>query len=107
VKIPSAECGISILIEADGRKVLFDTGQSFSAAYNAIVLGIDLSQVDKIVFSHGHYDHTGGLLHILKVMKKQVEVIAHPDIWAAKYSKRSGRKEEYIGVPFPGRQQKV
>jgi len=96
-----AEWGISILIEADNHKILFDTGQSFSAAYNAIALGIDLSQIDKIVFSHGHTDHTGGLLHILKIMKTQVEVIAHPDIWAAKYVKRPERREEYIGVPFP------
>jgi len=96
-----AEWGLSILIEADDHKILFDTGQSFSAAYNAIALGVDLSQIDKIVFSHGHYDHTGGLLHILKVMKKQVGVVAHPDIWAAKYVRRPEGREEYIGIPFP------
>jgi 7,8-dihydropterin-6-yl-methyl-4-(beta-D-ribofuranosyl)aminobenzene 5'-phosphate synthase len=95
-----AEWGISILIKADDHKILFDTGQSFSAAYNAIALGIDLSQIDRIVLSHGHYDHTGGLLPVLKMMRKQVEVIAHPDIWAAKYAKRSEGREEYIGVPF-------
>lgn len=97
-----AEWGLSILIETDGCKILLDTGQSFSAAYNAITLGIDLSQIDKIVFSHGHFDHTGGLLHILKMVKGEVEVIAHPDIWALKYARRPERVEEYIGVPFPG-----
>ena len=96
-----AEWGLSILIEAGGYKILFDTGQSFSAAYNALTLGIDLSRVDKIVFSHGHLDHTGGLLHILKMMKGDVEIIAHPDIWALKYTKRPERTEEYIGMPFP------
>ena len=96
-----AEWGLSILIEADGYKILFDTGQSYSAAYNAITLGIDLSRIDKIVFSHGHLDHTGGLLHILKMVKGEVEIIAHPDIWALKYAKRPDRPEEYIGVPFP------
>jgi 7,8-dihydropterin-6-yl-methyl-4-(beta-D-ribofuranosyl)aminobenzene 5'-phosphate synthase len=96
-----AEWGISILIEADDHKILFDTGQSFSAAYNAIALGINLSQIDRIVLSHGHYDHTGGLLPVLKMMRKQVEVVAHPDIWAAKYAKRSEGRDEYIGVPFP------
>lgn len=96
-----AEWGLGILIEADGYKILLDTGQSFSAAYNAITLGIDLSQIDKIVFSHGHLDHTGGLLHILKMVKGKVEVIAHPDIWALKYARRSEQAEEYIGVPFP------
>jgi 7,8-dihydropterin-6-yl-methyl-4-(beta-D-ribofuranosyl)aminobenzene 5'-phosphate synthase len=96
-----AEWGLSILIEADGYKILLDTGQSLSAAYNAITLGIDLSQIDKVVFSHGHSDHTGGLLHILKIVKGKVEVIAHPDIWALKYVRRSGQVEDYIGVPFP------
>jgi 7,8-dihydropterin-6-yl-methyl-4-(beta-D-ribofuranosyl)aminobenzene 5'-phosphate synthase len=96
-----AEWGLSILIEADGCKVLMDTGRSFSAAYNAITLGIDLSQIDKIVFSHGHFDHTGGLLHILKMVKGEREVIAHPDIWALKYIRRSERAMQYIGVPFP------
>jgi 7,8-dihydropterin-6-yl-methyl-4-(beta-D-ribofuranosyl)aminobenzene 5'-phosphate synthase len=96
-----AEWGLSILVETDDHKILFDTGLSFSAAYNAPTLGVDLSQIDKIVFSHGHSDHTGGLLHILKMVKGDVEVIAHPDIWAAKYSRYPGEKEEYAGVPFP------
>jgi 7,8-dihydropterin-6-yl-methyl-4-(beta-D-ribofuranosyl)aminobenzene 5'-phosphate synthase len=96
-----AEWGLSILVEADGYKILLDTGRSFSAAYNALTLGVDLSQVDKIVFSHGHFDHTGGLLYILKLIKSRVEVIAHPDIWAAKYAKFPKQGEEYIGVSFP------
>jgi 7,8-dihydropterin-6-yl-methyl-4-(beta-D-ribofuranosyl)aminobenzene 5'-phosphate synthase len=95
-----AEWGLSILIEADDHKILLDTGLSFSAAYNAITLGIDLSRTDKIVFSHGHFDHTGGLLHILKMVKGKVEVIAHPDIWALKYAGRPEGSMEYIGVPF-------
>jgi 7,8-dihydropterin-6-yl-methyl-4-(beta-D-ribofuranosyl)aminobenzene 5'-phosphate synthase len=96
-----AEWGFSILIELDAYKILFDTGRSFSAAYNAITLGIDLSRIDKIVFSHGHADHTGGLLDILKIVKDGVEVIAHPDIWAAKYVKQPEEAEKYAGVPFP------
>lgn len=96
-----AEWGLSILIEADGYKILLDTGLSFSSAYNAITLGIDLSQIDKIVFSHGHLDHTGGLLHVLKMVRGKVEAIAHPDIWALKYARRPERAVEYIGVPFP------
>jgi 7,8-dihydropterin-6-yl-methyl-4-(beta-D-ribofuranosyl)aminobenzene 5'-phosphate synthase len=96
-----AEWGLSILIEADGYKFLLDTGQSFSAAYNAITLGIDLSRIDKIVFSHGHLDHTGGLLHILKMVKGKAEIIAHPDIWTLKYARRPEQVEAYIGVPFP------
>ncbi len=95
------EWGLSILVETGSHEVLLDTGLTVSAAYNAVALGIDLSQIDVIVLSHGHRDHTGGLLHILRLVRKQVEVVGHPDIWSAKYVLRPGRKEEYIGIPFP------
>lgn len=95
-----AEWGLSILVEADGGKILVDTGLSFSAAYNAVALGINLSRIDKILLSHGHVDHTGGLLHILSMVKGKVEVIAHPDIWALKYAKRPKGEQAYIGAPF-------
>lgn len=93
-----AERGLSILIEMEGSKILFDTGLSNTAVHNARVLGIDLSSVDKIVLSHGHVDHTGGLRDVLRETGK-VEIIAHPDIWASKYSLRRG-SERFIGVPF-------
>ena len=95
-----AEWGLSILVEADRVNILLDTGQSVSASYNADSLGIDLSKIDKIVLSHGHYDHTGGLRQILPRMRKEVEIIAHPDVWAVKYARRKGQADRYIGIPF-------
>ena len=96
-----AEWGLSILVELDGLTVLLDSGESGSVVHNASELGIDLCTVDKIVLSHGHCDHTGGLRELLMAMKKRVEVIAHPDIWDAKYVKRPGEAEyRYIGMPF-------
>ena len=95
-----AEWGLSILIEADDHRILLDTGSGFSAVYNAMTLGVDLSRIDKIVFSHGHFDHTGGLIHILRMIRSHVEVIAHPDIWAPKYARRPEREGTYVGVPF-------
>ncbi|MFC2068947.1 MBL fold metallo-hydrolase [Chloroflexota bacterium] len=95
-----AEWGLSILIEADGARILMDTGLSFSAVYNAQLMGIDLSTIDRIVLSHGHADHTGGLRDVLTI-KDDVEVIAHPDIWAPKYVRRDGETQErYNGIPF-------
>ena len=95
-----AEWGLSILVEGDGLRILMDTGLSFSAVHNAQLLGIDLSTIDRIVLSHSHADHTGGLREVLKI-KGEVEVIAHPDIWAPKYVRRDGEKEEqYNGIPF-------
>jgi 7,8-dihydropterin-6-yl-methyl-4-(beta-D-ribofuranosyl)aminobenzene 5'-phosphate synthase len=95
-----AEWGLSILVEVDGMKILMDTGLSFSAVHNAHLMGVDLNTIDHIVLSHGHADHTGGLREVLSI-KKGVEIIAHPDIWASKYTRRDLRaKEQYIGIPY-------
>lgn len=55
------EHGLSLLIEANGKKILFDTGQSDVYIKNAKKLKEDLSDLDGIVLSHGHYDHCGGM----------------------------------------------
>lgn len=94
-----AEWGLSILVETEKVNILLDTGKSISASYNTGALDIDLSRIDKIVLSHGHHDHTGGLRQILSRIGKEVEVIAHPDIWAIKY-RRSEGKDRHIGIPF-------
>ena len=65
-----AENGLSLFIEFDERKILFDTGQSDLNIHNAGEMGIDLSQVDYLVISHGHFDHGGGLKHFQKINKK-------------------------------------
>jgi 7,8-dihydropterin-6-yl-methyl-4-(beta-D-ribofuranosyl)aminobenzene 5'-phosphate synthase len=96
-----AEWGLSILVEIDSLTILLDAGLSSSAAYNAGILGIDLKKVDRIVLSHGHYDHTGGLQNVLRLMRKKIEIIAHPDIWGEKYSRqRNENTYHYIGIPF-------
>ncbi len=95
-----AEWGLCMFIEADGVNVLFDTGDGIAAVHNAQLFDIDLAKVDKIVLSHGHRDHTGGLRQVLTMIKKPIEVIAHPDIWAPKYTRWRKRGEHYSGVPF-------
>jgi 7,8-dihydropterin-6-yl-methyl-4-(beta-D-ribofuranosyl)aminobenzene 5'-phosphate synthase len=94
-----AEWGLSVLVETGDLKVLLDTGISISVPHNARFMGLDLWTIDKIVLSHGHYDHTGGLKEVL-AKTGAVEIIAHPDIWAKKYI-RGGEWERYIGIPFP------
>ena len=96
-----AEWGLSILVEVDDLRILLDTGATISVAHNAAAMGIDLSGVDKIVLSHGHSDHTGGLQQVLTRMRKEVEVIAHPDVWDSKYvERRSQTGYAYSGIPF-------
>ena len=93
------EWGLSILVEADGKKILMDSGLSISTVYNADRMGIDLTGISTIVLSHGHADHTGGLLEVLK-KSNGAAIIAHPDIWTSKYAQRSRDDFQYIGIPF-------
>lgn len=94
-----AEIGWSVLVETDEKKILLDTGRTISVVHNADVLGIDLQGVDKIVLSHSHYNHTGGLRQVLKKMKKDIEIIAHPHVWATRYNRRN-EEHRYMGIPF-------
>jgi 7,8-dihydropterin-6-yl-methyl-4-(beta-D-ribofuranosyl)aminobenzene 5'-phosphate synthase len=95
-----AEWGLSILVETGDANILLDAGQTTSVTHNAKALGIDLRKVDKIVLSHGHTDHTGGLKNVLKTMGKKVEIVAHPDVVEAKYSGKQEDSRENIAMPF-------
>jgi 7,8-dihydropterin-6-yl-methyl-4-(beta-D-ribofuranosyl)aminobenzene 5'-phosphate synthase len=66
------EWGFSAYVEADGRRLLFDTGaRPRTVLENARELGIDLARVDTVVLSHNHGDHTGGLLTLRAELAKQ------------------------------------
>ncbi|MDD5011288.1 MAG: MBL fold metallo-hydrolase [Phycisphaerae bacterium] len=91
-----AEHGISFWVEYGNNKILFDTGQSGIIVKNAQILGIDLSQADAIVISHGHYDHTGGLEPVLNIAKK-AKIYLHPNATGKKYSYRGG-SSRFIGI---------
>jgi 7,8-dihydropterin-6-yl-methyl-4-(beta-D-ribofuranosyl)aminobenzene 5'-phosphate synthase len=68
-KLKSAH-GLSLYIETDTHKILFDTGPNGLFADNAQKLGIDPAAVDTLVISHGHADHGGGLKRFLEINSK-------------------------------------
>jgi len=94
------EWGFSALVKGDEMTVLLDTGAGNGIISNAELLGVDLTKIDKIVLSHSHFDHTGGLRQVLLKRGKEIEVIAAPDLWAEKFSVRGGKKRRYIGIPY-------
>jgi 7,8-dihydropterin-6-yl-methyl-4-(beta-D-ribofuranosyl)aminobenzene 5'-phosphate synthase len=90
-----AEHGLSLYIETGKEKILFDTGQTGLFIQNAQKLGIDIADVDSLVLSHGHYDHTGGLYPFLEKNSK-AKVYAKRNIFIPKYS----GKTRFIGTMY-------
>ena len=90
------EHGLSFYIEKDTKKILFDTGLGKALFYNAKILNIDLKDIDYVILSHAHNDHTGRLNEFLKINSK-AKVIAHKEIFIEKYSKRTGEMR-FIGL---------
>lgn len=94
------EWGLSILVEIDGRAILFDTGSESAAVKNADRLGIDLKAIGTIILSHAHHDHTGGLREVLK-RSSSPEIIAHPAVFEPKFKRADpGGKAAFNGLPF-------
>ncbi|MDD3150389.1 MAG: MBL fold metallo-hydrolase [Candidatus Gastranaerophilales bacterium] len=93
------EHGLSIYIEENDKKILFDTGYSNVFIKNAHKMGINLLNLDYIILSHGHYDHTWGLSHYLSFyssalkqgenIKKPV-ILTHPDTFKEKFKENFG-----------------
>lgn len=98
------EHGLSLLVLAHGRRVLFDTGASDLLVSNARVLGLaeELGQLDAIVVSHGHYDHAGGLGAVLALARRPTPVHVRPGFFKSRLSLR-GEAPRAIGVPFERR----
>lgn len=88
-----AEHGLSLYVETEKHKILFDMGQTAAFAENARKLGVDLAAVDVAVLSHGHYDHGGGIEKFLEINKKA-------SVFMSKnaFGKHYNGSEKYIGL---------
>lgn len=85
------EHGLSLLIETKRHRLLMDTGPSPHTWENAARLGVDLSSVDTVILSHGHYDHTGGVMSLAET---------HPGLTV--YLQRSALGAFYSGERYIG-----
>lgn len=93
------EHGFAALVEMAGMApVLFDTGQGFTLLHNAGKMGKDLAQVEKVVLSHGHFDHTGGLLPLLRECGSK-EVYAHSGVFTQRHRVKDTGECYPIGIP--------
>ena len=90
------EHGLAFFVRVGGKQILFDTGQSDLLIANARVLDVDLSSVDAVVISHGHYDHTGGLSAFLD-FNQSAPVYLKSEAFAHKFSAK-GDTSRYIGI---------
>ncbi|MFW6066444.1 MAG: MBL fold metallo-hydrolase [Planctomycetota bacterium] len=95
-----AEHGLAVLVSGLGAMYLFDTAATADVLMdNCRWLGVDLSAVDGVAVSHGHYDHTGGLGEVVR-MRDQTPLYAHPRAFSRRWSDRSGQPLKDISCPF-------
>ena len=99
----AAEHGLSLHVQIGPRGILFDTGQTDMLLLNADAMGIALSEVEAIVLSHGHCDHTGGIPALLEIAHR-ARVYAHPAAFGMKYSKPAGCGSRHNGMSLAASQ---
>ena len=93
--------GLSFYVETSGHKLLVDLGPSEAALHNAKELGIDLSKVDTVVLSHGHYDHSGGIMPFANInsdARIYMQETADADYYADDGERAEGERYRYIGI---------
>jgi 7,8-dihydropterin-6-yl-methyl-4-(beta-D-ribofuranosyl)aminobenzene 5'-phosphate synthase len=92
-----AEHGLAFHVQAGPDSLLFDTGQSPLLVQNALLLGVDLSQLRAMALSHGHYDHTGGLRAVWEVAPR-AELCAHPAALAPHFARNPDGTTRDVGI---------
>ena len=87
------------MIEKEGKRVLFDTGQSGTVLlHNLKLRDVDPATIDAVVISHAHYDHSGGLPALLEHLRPGAPLYAHRDLLRERLSQRDGKRQS-AGMP--------
>lgn len=92
-----AEHGLAVHLQVGPHSLLLDTGQSDLLTHNARVLGVDLSAVQAVALSHGHFDHTGGLPAIRRLAPAAV-LCAHPAALAPRFARNPDGTTRAVGT---------
>lgn len=92
-----AEHGLSLFIERGNDRLLFDVGLSGMFARNAMALGCPIERVDSLILSHGHYDHTGGLVDFF-TLNQESKIYITPTTFRAYFSMRGNALFQNIGT---------
>jgi 7,8-dihydropterin-6-yl-methyl-4-(beta-D-ribofuranosyl)aminobenzene 5'-phosphate synthase len=95
-----SEHGLSVLMESDRARILFDTGQGRALARNMDFFGVDPESIDALVLSHGHYDHAGGVPILLEMRKSPLRVYHGPDFFDPRYALVGAGEPPFIGSPL-------
>ena len=93
--------GLSFYVETLKHKLLLDLGPSEETLHNAEKLGLDLSEIDTVILSHGHYDHSGGIIPFVKINPGAdiyMQDTADADYYADDGEKAEGERYRYIGI---------
>jgi len=93
------EHGLSLMIQTDDKRILFDTGATAAFIDNAEALNIDLTKIDYVVLSHAHFDHSGGLRCLCQSTRRKFELILNPHFFNKKFVKEADYLT-YIGNDF-------
>jgi len=96
-----AEHGIAFWIENPDGVVLFDTSNSQEVLrFNLGKLGLHMGEINAVALSHGHNDHTGGLMALTsEETKSTLPIHAHPAIFDERFTRKSGEIKR-ISSPF-------
>ena len=89
--------GLSLYIETERHKLLFDLGPDNTLLKNAEKRGIDLGQVDTVIISHGHFDHGGALAAFLEI-NHTAKVYIQRRAFEKHYSKSLGVVKVSVGL---------
>lgn len=92
------EHGFSAFVETEDCTFLFDSGQGYSILNNSLALEKDLTEIEFMFLSHGHYDHAMGIPQILKI-KSPLDIYAHPNVFKERYHVEEG-ESRFIGIPY-------